>query len=391
MVLAAAALFVVSLGYGVVVPLLPALAGTQQASAVGMVYAVYAAAKIGAQLPGGAWVDRRGPDRVLAVALSLYTLSTVGFLLAWGPVWFGLMRVLEGAATGLTYPAVLLRVTLARGGQPSGRDLGTVVGLGTGGLLVGPALAGALAQFDPRAAVTVAAVLSAAVTLAVMLAKTPMPAASQHPVRSAGAEAKALWRLASDVAFVAAVVPVAFNKLTYSAMQGLLPLHGPAVLGLQTQGVTVLFALTGVVFGLAQPLGGALADRAGARTLVLTAAPLLLVGLYGMSLTSQPLAFGAAYLLYVATSSMVFAATLKHVAQSGGPGRWGSTFGLMGTLTDTMTVVGPLVFLGMYGGTGGNVFAVMAGVGVLSTVWFAWGTRKVEALRTPRPRPAEPM
>ena len=391
MALCSLALFVVSLGYGVVVPLLPQLAGVipggaggaqaaSGASAISIVYALYAAAKISAQVPGGAWVDAAGGRTVLRVALWLFSLSLLGFLFPLGVAWFALVRALEGAATGLVYPAVFALVLQSAGEERAGRRIGLVVGLGTSGLLIGPALGGLLGAREGLPAalsagrLPVLVALGAAVTVAAWaqgseIHKMP-PAANAPARRTVAAELAALWSLARDPGFLGLCLPIAFNKLTFSAFQGLLPLHG-AALGLGPRGVTLLFALTGVIFGAAQGLGGVLVDKVSPRAVALWLTPPLLASLCAAALAADAVAFGVFYGGYIAASSVIFTATLKHAARTFGTDQtYGGVFGVLGTLTDLMTVVGPLLFLNLYPAQGAWVFGSMAAVGVPFAVGF---------------------
>ncbi len=387
MALSALALFVVSLGYGVVVPLLPQLlagrgapsADASGAPAISIVYALYAAAKISAQVPGGAWVDAAGGQRVLRAALWLFCLSLLGFLFPLGVGWFALVRALEGAATGLVYPAVFALVLQSAGEARAGRRIGMVVGLGTSGLLVGPALGGwlgareGLPPFLSAGRLPVLVALCAALGIAVwsQLATRPTPPSpGPQTRRTVLAELRTLWGLARDPGFLGLCLPIAFNKLTFSAFQGLLPLHG-AALGLGTRGVTLLFALTGVIFGAAQGLGGVLVDRFAPRTVALCLTPPLLLALCGAALADGPVPFGVYYGGYVAASSVIFTATLKHTARAyGTDDTYGGVFGVLGTLTDLMTIFGPLLFLNLYPAQGAGVFASMALCGVPFAVGF---------------------
>jgi MFS family permease len=364
-------LFTVSLGYGVVVPLLPELSGGAARvtpGTVSLVYATYAAAKISAQVPGGVLTDRRGGARVLALALPLFTLSLAGFLWNGGPAWFALVRAVEGAATGLVYPAVFALV--ARGGeQGSGKRIGLAVGLGTSGLLLGPVLGWALSPIALRApvwaALGVAAVLSAWVAL-----KPPESAVASAP-RTLQGELRQLGALGGNGAFLGLMLPIAFNKLTFSAFQGLIPLHGPR-LELSLREVTALFALTGVVFGAFQAIGGILTDRISPRVLVLALSGPLLVCLAALASAHGGTAFTMAYAGYIALSSVIFTATLKHAARAfGTEDTYGGVFGVLGTLTDLMTVVGPLLFLGVYGAWGADVFLLMAVIGTPAALGYA--------------------
>lgn len=374
------ALFVVSLGYGVVVPLLPQLSGGRVEAAPGVfsvAFAGYAAAKILAQVPGGALADQRGPLALLRGALLAFTVSLAGFLVEGGVAWFTAVRVVEGAATGLVYPAVFALVL--RGSGASGRRIGLTVGLGTAGLLVGPALGGALAQVDLRLPVWVALGVAALVTAWAWVA-SPAGAGPAH-ARTVAAELAFLGRLARDREFLALGLPIAFNKLTFSAFQGLLPLYGARELGLTTRGVTGLFALTGVVFGVFQAVGGALSDRFAPRALVLALTLPLMGTLVGMALARGAPGFTVAWALYVALSSIIFTATLKAAARAvGTDDTYGGVFGVLGTVTDVMTVVGPVVFLALYAERSALVFPAMAAAGVpFALGYLAWGRISPEA------------
>ncbi len=369
-------LFVVSLGYGVVVPLLPELSGgaaTVTPGTMSIVFATYAAAKIAVQVPAGVWADRAGGARVLRAAMPLFTLSLAGFSWNGGAAWFAVVRVVEGAATGLVYPAVFALVA-QQGIEGSGKRIGLAVGLGTSGLLLGPVLGWALAPISLRAPIWVAIAVSAAISAWTLIAP-PASRAAAKP-RTLASELRLIASLGTSLAFVGMVLPIAFNKLTFTAFQAIIPLHVPNALKLGMREVTGLFAMTGVLFGIFQALGGALADRAPPRSVAMAATAPLLVSLAALAFARDGLTFAIAYGVYVCASSVIFTATLKHAAKAfGTDDTYGGVFGVLGTLTDLMTVVGPLVFLGLYGPLGADVFLAMTAVGAASTLGYAFLSR----------------
>lgn len=384
MLAAASALFVVSLGYGVIVPLLPSLAGGRAAAdpaLLSLVYSIYAAAKIGAQVPGGVWVDRAGARRVLNLALAAFTISLFGFLPSRDLRWFAVVRAVEGVATGLAYPAVFALVLIGAPEGQTGRRIGLTVGIGTSGLLVGPALGGLLAPWGPRVPVVIAIAAAATVTVAGFFA-TSAGGTAPASQRTLSREVRTIASLAADVGFVAMMLPIAFNKLTFSAFQALLPLCGPDWLGVGTRGVSALFALTGVCFAVAQPVGGWLVDRFDARRVALALTPPLLVALAVMSRPAGLAPFTVAYAGYVLVSSLIFTATMKHAARAyGTDDTYGGVFGVLATLTDLLTIVGPIVFLNLYAARGLFVFLAMALAGVPFGAGFLLLGRRARVVR----------
>jgi len=148
------------------------------------VFAGYNLARIAAQLPSGVWVDRAGPVTALRLALGLYALSLAGFLIDGGLAWFTSVRVLEGAATGMTYPAVL---AIAARGAPEtmGKRIGAVVGGGSSGVLVGPFLAVVLSA---RGAIGVALIAAIATRMLPPSERSPF---GSRMTRAFGARAPA--------------------------------------------------------------------------------------------------------------------------------------------------------------------------------------------------------
>jgi hypothetical protein len=86
----------------------------------------------------------------------------------------------------------------------------------------------------------------------------------------------------------------------------------------------------------------------------------------------DPVIFTALYTVYVCGTSVIFAATLKHLAVQGAAGSYGGMYGLMGTLTDLATVVGPPFLLGLYGWVEAGVFGAMALLGAAALGIFGW-------------------
>jgi MFS transporter, DHA1 family, solute carrier family 18 (vesicular amine transporter), member 1/2 len=378
--LATLALFVVSLGYGVVVPALPRLASRSadaaSASELSIVYASYAVAKILAQVPGGVWVDRRGHGRVLPIALAIYVLSLLGFLAPLGPAWFSLMRAVEGAATGLVYPAVFARVFLTSTAADAGRRIGVAVGVGSSGLLIGPVLGALLEPYGSGVAIVIAAALGAAVLAFSVFAPGTSATVARPPARKLRSELAQLARLAKNGRFVSTMLPIGFNKLTFSAYQGLLPLVGPEILGVGPPGVALLFVVVGVTFAVAQPVGGTLVDRFSSGRVTAVVLPVLLASVAALSFARGLGVFAALFALHVFSQSVVFTATVKQAAREhGSESTYGGVFGLLATLTDTMTIVGPLLFLNVYAATGRWTFAAMGAVGAVFALSWALGTR----------------
>lgn len=360
--LCATALFIVSLGYGVIIPQLPALIDDTfgREGALAMILFCYATSKIVAQVPGGVLADRHGGRRMLILGTVLFTLSLLPFCLTDNAIVLAIARTLEGAATGLVYPAS--GVVVATGDPATtGRRVGTIGAVGTAGLLVGPGLAAAFSEsHGPRFVIWLAFGVSALVSVLLLVRR--LPEGNVKEPTTLREEVAHIKTALVDVWLVALMLPVFFNKMTYTAFQGLLPVYGKDAFAWDTRTVSLLFLGMGVLFGVAQGIGGFLADRVRPARTILVFGLALAGVLAAMAILPGPAAFAGTFLAYVLVASIVFALALKAVADHSGEGRYGTTFGVYGTLTDVATVVGPPLFLGLYAGYAQTVYGIMAAV-----------------------------
>jgi MFS family permease len=380
LILAILVLFLAALTQGVTVPLLPSLsnAGADQAQLLGLVYGAHGAMRIAAQPFGGLWVDRAGGRRVLAAAAFLCTLSLAGFLFTTSPMQSLVLRGLGGVSSGFAHPAAFAVALEGVAAERQGRRLSTVLAVGATGMVLGPVLAALFATNHLRLPLVIALVPAAAVAAFLGIAAISQRADKAVATSTAvarGTELKDLRSLLLDVTLLATIVPIAFNKLTFSAFQALLPIYGSEVLGLDRRGVSLVFLVTGVAFAAVQPLGGRLVDRFSPRRFVIALTPVLVAVLFALAFVSGRTSFLVGYVLYIVVATLVFVAALKLLAtHPGASTRMGAVYGGAATLTDPFTAIGPIVFMSAYAHVHTYTFALMAAFGLVTGVAFVRGT-----------------
>ncbi len=210
---------------------------------VTIVYATYGVGVIAALLFMGPLSDRFGRRRILLPGLAFAAASSVVFLLAQslGVLFVG--RVLSGLSAGIfTGTATAALLDLA---PPSGRERATLIAaaVNTGGLGLGPLLAGALAELAPDPLRTPYAVhLGLLVPAAVLVWLMPEPASVSS---ESGDRGGALVKLGVPAEVRATFVRAATAAFAAFATLGLFTAVSPAFLG-KLLGLSN-HALTGVV------------------------------------------------------------------------------------------------------------------------------------------------
>lgn len=369
--------FLVNLGYGIVLPILPTLAAAT-AFDVGLMYSVFSATKLVAQLVGGASADRIGAERVLRYGVAGYAVSLAGLALSTNLPMVLAFRALEGVTVGVAVPAVSALVLGSSTAEDFTRRHGIVLGIGGAGMVVGPLIGFAVGRPSIRPAMFVVA----AVTVLASWLVPRFAATESRPNSTAlgvSAMARELLGYARSPVFFALVLPLAFGKLAFGLLQPLLPLHAVRI-GLSDFDVAALFGATGVLFALMQPVAGALRAHVSARTMTTAFASLAALAFMGMALYPSRLGFIVTYLLYVAFGSLLFAANSGLVGETYHDARddHGKVFGGMHSVTDLGMLVGPPVLLAIYERDVTTGFVVLVVLGALAVLGFTRGPRMTE-------------
>jgi MFS family permease len=228
-----------------IVPLLPeyahrfGLSGVQQ----GMLLGATAFATMAVSVPAGALADRLGPRRLTIIAGALMTLAMVAEAIAPSFSVLLIARLVFGAGYGIIWTAGLAWLA---GVSPEGSGLGgTVACSGVGGI-IGPVLAGGLAEIVGLAAPFLfAALVLAAITTVLATVRLPSPA----PAPSSPGVRHSVGGIVRNRGIVAATAAVVIAGLTWSVSYLLVPqeLHATgisaATIGLMLSGAAVVFVV----------------------------------------------------------------------------------------------------------------------------------------------------
>ncbi|HVB13911.1 MAG TPA: MFS transporter [Candidatus Dormibacteraeota bacterium] len=183
-----------SLGATMILPILPLFvrhAGASYAE-VGVVTAVFWAAGLAVRYPVGKLSDRIGRKGPILVSQVIYAAATAAVAVSPSPVWFIILRAIQGAAAGAATVLALAAVADFIPPERRGRAYGSLTGANMAGTVVGPLIGAALFQVSV-AATFLASAFTALVVAAVILATLPSvrPAA---PGGEADRPRIALWR-----------------------------------------------------------------------------------------------------------------------------------------------------------------------------------------------------
>lgn len=265
------ALFVDTLLYGVIVPIVPFYA-TQlgiSTTQLGWVFAAYSLAMLAVSTPLGRAVDAYGYKRVMTGGMVVLTLATSAFMLSRSLPLLLLSRLLQGAAAAATWAAALALVAAIFPSEVKGQKMGlamTVTGVGT---IVGPVFGGFLYQAAGYAAPFVVIIVLGAV-LSVLFHFSPLPGKST----AANKEKPNLLALLTHRNIFWAMFISVLGSFGFAMLEPLLPIDLEQRFGVSSAGIGVLFGVLSLTYTVGQPYFGTLSDRIGRK-------PLILIGLIG--------------------------------------------------------------------------------------------------------------
>ena len=256
LILASLVVFVDTIFFAAIVPLLPGLSdefGLTKTEA-GLLSGSYAAGTLVAAIPGGLLASRVGPRPTTLVGLAVMTVTVLVFAFAESATVLIASRFLQGVAGACSWAGALSWLVAASPRERRGELIGSAMAAAIVGVLVGPAV-GAAADVLSRAAVF-SAVGALGVALAALTLKIPPP----PPTGRANLEAlgAAVRSVPVRFGFLLILVP----GMLFGAIDVLVPLEMDA-LGATAIAIAGVFLASAGLEAIVAPFAGRVSDRRG--------------------------------------------------------------------------------------------------------------------------------
>jgi MFS family permease len=364
LLLVSALVWVDTMLYAALTPLLPHFAHTLHLSkaGAGVLVGAYAAGALVGGLPGGAAAARLGPRRAVVVGLALMGLSSLGFAFAHGFGALAAARFVQGLGSGFTWAGAFAWLLAAVPRERRGQVIGTALGAAVFGALFGPVVgaAAALAGRD--------VVFSAIAGLAVVLGVWTLRLESLPPEEPSLA---AMRRALRNRIFVGGLLLMALPSFLFGVLATLAPLHlsaagwGAAAIG----GVWLVGASLETVIS---PVAGRVIDRRGILLPIQLASAIGVGVSIGLAFGPRPFAYVplivAASGAYGALFTPAFALIAEGAEQTGLA--QGMAFGLMNAAWALGALVGPAAG-GAVAAATGDIVPYLVSAGLCATALVA--------------------
>ncbi|MDI6829733.1 MAG: MFS transporter [Actinomycetota bacterium] len=371
-------IFVDSLGYGVVVPVMPVYArelGIGELG-LGMLFASYALGNIAAAVPFGLVSDRFGRRPFLVFGMLAMAGAFVLYAYSGTYATLFLSRFLDGVTAAANWSVGLAIIADAYPAGERGRGMGMVMAAMGAGAIAGPAMGGAFADWLGHRAPFL--VVAGICVLGGVMALASRDLRHVGPRGSEAGYGRMMREVLAYPGMVLVLVIVMMGTVSLGVLEPLFPVHLRENLGLSSTAIGLLFALTVLFYTLASPLAGSLADRRGKRGLL--AAGLAATALAAPALTfSRDLATAAALFAVCGVTIALFETPTLPLIADLLTGRaeadvHGTAFGLFNMAWAVGYLLGPAAggFLAQRHGL--PTAMVVLSVPMLVLAWRAWET-----------------
>ena len=341
--------FVVMLGFGIVLPILPRYArsfGVGYGPA-GLLVSAYAFARLVVDPVSGPIVDRLGERVAAAVGVFIVGVSAVLTGLAPNFALAVVFRGAGGAGSAMLFTALTSYLLKVVPKDRMGRTLGLFYGSFNVGVIAGAPVGGAIADAFGLAAPLYfyAGLLFVAGGMYLRLVSDPKvpdseqdEAADAEAARTAGARA-----LLGRREFVTAIfLNFAYLWMIGAAFDTLVPLFGGDGLGMSNRGIGVIFAISLVgELAVLYPAGSVM-DRRGRRFVAVPSMAALGVMVAVLGLAGGPVAYGALMLAMGFASGVAGTPAGAMLSDIAPPGRSGTAVGIFRFAGDIGITLGPL-------------------------------------------------
>ncbi|MGN7468553.1 MFS transporter [Brevibacillus sp. SAFN-007a] len=334
-------LFIDTLLYSLLIPIVPYFSATLQPSAtmMGVLFSSYAVAMLFATPIFGPVSDRLGRRTVLLIGLIGLAASTLLFAFAETMALLITARFVQGIAAAATWPTALALLADLFPPQMRGAVMGTALTAISTGTLLGAPIGGWLFEISDHRTPFLAAAAFTVVNLVLVYLFL-----KEEGTRTASEKLEIGGFLRNpQVVFIAGIVLLA--EISLCLLEPTLPVFLTEKLGSTPTAIGLLFAAMTLAYGLIAPVAGSLSNRWNPYTLMFVGIIMLAVFLPFLVWADSLWQAGIAMALIGASIGFTLSPTLPTlggIIDRGGSGAYGTAYSLFNMFHGIGMVAGPL-------------------------------------------------
>ena len=361
---------ILQVGFGIVLPIFPYYIVELGASALdlGMLTAAFAITRIFLAGPLGGLSDRVGRKPVMLFALLGFAGANVIYAFAPNVLVMLAARALEGAVSAGFFPAANAYVSDVTSIENRGAAMGYLSMGSMVGFIVGPTIGGFLAEaMGVRMPFIVAAIATLGTLIVVYILVQETDGVSQRRAVLLKEKPPVLEVLRTNTkAYSALGVSMFANMFALGILQVAFTLDAVLRFGISPVEIGIFFGIMGIVSVFGNLLFGRMSDRVGRKWLIVTGSLIGAISLYIFMTATDTTGFYFGGVVLGIAMSMRGPTIQAMTADLTDERAYGSIMGLMGAVSNSAFVVGPLLAGGLYDQTGDGVAAL--GVAVIVSV-----------------------
>ncbi|MQW23105.1 MULTISPECIES: MFS transporter [unclassified Lactococcus] len=240
-------LFLVFLGAGLVIPILPDLKEQMNftGTTMGLMISIFAFAELVASPITGALSDKYGRKKLIALGMLVFAFSQFLFGISEVKSWFYVSRALGGIAAAMVMPAVTAYVADVTTLKERTKAMGIVSAAISGGFIIGPGIGGFIAQFGIRVPFYFAAILSLlGFILTLTMLKEPQRAEMHH---ENDPEANSMMKILKNPMFGALFVIILISSFGLQAFESIYSIMSSINFGFSSGEIAMIVTVSGAL------------------------------------------------------------------------------------------------------------------------------------------------
>lgn len=239
-------LFIVFLGVGLVIPVMPMLQKDMHlsGSTMGMLVSVFAIAQLIASPVAGHISDKLGRKKLIALGMLIFSVSELIFGLGHTVNWLYFSRGLGGISAALIMPSVTAYVADVTTIEERPKAMGLVSAAISGGFIIGPGLGGFIAHFGMRVPFFAASILALfGCLLAVFILKEPKKKTMHGQVSSKGS----FMEILKNPVFTFPFVVILISSFGLQAFESIYSIMAVINFGFSTTEIAMIITVSGTL------------------------------------------------------------------------------------------------------------------------------------------------